>query len=227
MGLLTASCYLVACSCLLPGTALLLPAYAAHYAQAINWLVVATSLLSFAGTIDFCSALRPFLVRPVRVSPSPLLAQTKRGSCARYLPLLNPAFMLLGALLLLAGALMFLPAVAELEVLGTTVDDLGLWAFRSGNFAYLGGSFTALQAIRSSPKGLSGARLDVFGLLNYIIGALLYILGGAISQLNAPGFAEVWIVASVNFVLGALSFMPWPNQGSKVEKGATDGQEKA
>jgi hypothetical protein len=71
--------------------------------------------------------------------------------------------------------------------------------------------------------------LAVFGLTNYIIGALLYILGGAIAQLDGSGFAEVWIVASVNLVIAALSLMPWHKwhtRRSQVDKGGTDGRKK-
>jgi hypothetical protein len=211
MGLLSACSYLTGTLCLIPGTVLLLPAYSTYYVDAIHWLVVACSILTFAGLLDFSEALWQFRA-PVSVSPTHHKIDTKPKPELKLV--LTLFFMLSGGILILAGSVLFHPTV--------DLSATGLLVFRSGNISYIVGGCLSIHSILKAPRGVAGARLATAGVMAYIVGASLYILGGVMSQQSWAGSGAMWVIGSCFFVIGALSFMPWPKRDSSGED-MTDG----
>eukprot|EP01065_Artemidia_motanka_P037838 TRINITY_DN46741_c0_g1_i1.p1 TRINITY_DN46741_c0_g1~~TRINITY_DN46741_c0_g1_i1.p1 ORF type:complete len:240 (+),score=79.83 TRINITY_DN46741_c0_g1_i1:72-791(+) len=221
--------YFVGCAFLLPGTVLLLPKYADRYADAIHWLVAATSLLTAAAVWDLVPAVWAACCKrseqhaeleapPVKeavdteqlLEPEPESESEPRPCCTPP-ALLGPVMMFIGGALFLTASVFWLPDFDTKVLWGHTLAVYGTSVFRTGSCAYLTGSFSSLPglhaafAVKKSKRASIGAVLA--GVYAYVAGAILYIAGGIVSQAGADGFAQIWITGSACFALGATLFL--------------------
>jgi hypothetical protein len=203
--LLSAICYMIGCSLLIPAGVLLL--YPLYYNLNITFFIVGCSILTIGGFVDFIPA---FYSKPriEDIGDKESLTNTRDSELfmIKYSnwkkDIIVTFSYLLGGILFLLGSCMYLPAIVQ------DLGRLGTWIFRLGSFAYLTGSFTSLYRIYKSHKKEEKISLStamwIAVLLVYIMGSFTYLTGGILNEAHLPFGNEMWVIGGVCFATGGI-----------------------